>query len=105
MPGLGSMIDAIDFDQAETVIQRLANIAEAVSLQAGVGGCETAGHLISYLADHPRDIEPLLKFGVFELPDDWIHRGSLSYHLSSGRVVRPEHARRARAIKKLERGV
>jgi len=93
----------IDFAQAEMVIDRLAEIAAAMSDQAGVGGMEAAGHLVSYLADHPRDIEPLLRFGVFELPTDWHERGSLTYHARNGKVTHPQYARRARVIASLQR--
>lgn len=98
-----SDVNDIDFEQAAQVIDRLAEIAAAMSVQAGVGGMETAGHLVSYLADHPRDIEPLLRFGVFELPMDWHERGSLTYHACNGKVTHPQHARQARVIKRLER--
>lgn len=91
----------IDFAQAELVIERVAKIAEAFGHQAGVGGMETAGKLVSYLATHPRDIEPLLRFGVFELPMDWHEQGCLTWHVQNGQLVRPEEARRARIIKQL----
>ena len=96
-------VSSIDFDQAEKVIERLAEIAEQFGRAAGIGGMETAGKLVSYLATHPRDIEPLLRFGVFELPDDWHERGCLTWHAKTGEVVHPDKARRARIIKKLER--
>jgi hypothetical protein len=94
----------IDFDQAELVIVRLAQIASAFGQQAGVGGMETAGNLISYLAKHPRDIEPCLRFGIMELPLDWHERGSLTWHAMNGKVVHPDYARRARTIRQLEKG-
>lgn len=87
---------------AKQTIQRLAEVAEAFSGAAGVGGLETAGHLVSYLADHPEHIEPLLRHGIPELPPEWVEHGSLSYHARNGKVVRPETARRARTIKQLE---
>ena len=93
--------DEIDMAQAELVIERIAEIADAFAHMAGVGGCETAGHLISYLTEKPRDIEPLLRFGILELPDDWIERGSLTWHGKNGKVVSPKYARRARIIGKL----
>ena len=93
----------IDFDQAELVIKRIAQLAEAVGKQAGVGGMETAGNLISYLAKHPRDIEPCLRFGIMELPLGWHERGSLTWHEVNWKFVHPDHARRARTIRKLER--
>ncbi|WP_294355849.1 hypothetical protein [uncultured Sphingomonas sp.] len=91
----------IDFAQAELVIARIAEIATAVGWQAGVGGMETAGSIVSYLAKHPRDIEPCLRFGVMELPADWHERGALTWHRQDGKVVSPEWVRRARTIKQL----
>lgn len=98
------MSEGIDMAQAELVIQRIEKIAEAFAMQAGVGGCETAGHLISYLAENPRDIEPLLKFGMMELPDDWIERGQLSHYAQNGKIVRPHQVRQSRVINKLRWG-
>jgi hypothetical protein len=95
--------EGINFAQAELVMERLAAIAEPLAHAAGVGEMETVGHLVSYLIDHPRDIEPCLRFGVSELPDDWIDKGRLSYQARDGKIWRPEKARRARLIKKLEK--
>lgn len=96
-------MDGIDFDQARLVIERIAHIAETTAVQGGVGGSETAGGIISYLAEHPRDIEPCLRFGVLELPLDWVVRGRLSFHGQNGKIWWPEQARRATMIRKLER--
>lgn len=95
----------IDMEQAEVVISRIAEIAEAFAGQANVGGMETAGGLISYLATHPRDIEPLLKHGVMELPMDWLMQGCLSWHGKDGKVIDPDYARRANTIHKLRKEV
>jgi len=93
--------DGIDFAQAELVFERLAELAYPLAHGAGVGEQETVGRLISYLLDHPRDIEPCLRFGISELPDNWIERGRLSYHGGDGKIWRPVDARRARTVKKL----
>jgi len=92
-----------ELEIAQHVIERIAELAEAFGAQAGVGGMEIAGNLISYLAGHPNDIAPLLRFGIFELPDRWFELGSLTWHAweRDGRVVAPDFARRARTIKKL----
>jgi hypothetical protein len=94
--------DGIAFDQAELLFERLAAIAQPMAQQAGVGELETVGHLVSYLLDFPRDIEPLLRFGIGELPDDWISKGRLSYQGIDGKIWRSANARRARVIKGLE---
>ncbi|WP_267395528.1 MULTISPECIES: hypothetical protein [unclassified Sphingomonas] len=93
----------INFAQAELVFERLAQIVEPLATHAGVGEMETVGHLVSYLLDHPRDIEPCLRFGIGELPDDWIEKGRLSYQARDGRIWRPVNARRARLVKSLEK--
>jgi hypothetical protein len=84
------------------LIEFLAVRAEAFAAQAGVGGMETAGGLVSYLALHPEDIEPFLNGGIFELPDDWILQGCLTHHAANGKIVHPETARHARIIKAIK---
>lgn len=93
----------IDFEQAHLTIERIAKLAEAFAAQAGIGGTETAGLIISYLAEHPEDIEPCLRFGVLELPDGWHERGRLTWHGQNGKIVKPAQARRALIIKRLQR--
>jgi len=95
--------EGIDFAQAEVIFERMAAIAEPLAFHAGVGELETVGHLVSYLLDHPRDIEPCLRFGISELPADWIEKGRLSYQARDGKIWRPAKARQARVIKKMER--
>jgi len=91
----------IDFAAAEAVIERIAALAEAFAQKAGVGGMETAGQMVSYLATHPRDIEPCLRFGLMELPADWFQHGCLTWHAANGKIVHPEYARRAAAVRRL----
>jgi hypothetical protein len=55
---------------AQRVIDCIAQMADALGAEAGVGGCESAGHLVSYLNRYPRDTEPCLQFGILELPMD-----------------------------------
>lgn len=86
----------------ERLIMELAKRSELYAMQAGVGGMETAGGIVSYLAAHPDDIEPFLNGGVFELPADWIVQGCLTYHAINGKVTHPETARHARIIKSLK---
>ena len=108
-PGQSSTTHRVAHDYlvefARAVITSIADIAEDLGEQAGVGGMETAGQLVSYLAEHPVQLEPLLKRGVLELPADWFERGTLTWHALDGRVIRPEHARRSRIISKLKKGL
>ena len=87
-------VSKIDFAAAALVIERLAEIAEALGGAAGVEGMQTAGSFVSYLAEHPEDIEPLLRFGASELPDNWIHYGRLTWMGADGKLHHPEDVRR-----------
>lgn len=83
-------------------ITLLAERADTFGAMAGVGGMETAGGLISYLDEHPKDLEPWLNGGFMELPHDWVIRGSLTYHAQNGKVTHPQTARHARIINSLK---
>lgn len=88
---------------AQEVIQHIAKVAAAVGSQANVGGMETAGAILSYLAEHPRDLEPFMNGGIFELPADLHMHGRLTWHGRDGKLHTPEHARRAAIITNLKR--
>jgi hypothetical protein len=83
---------------ARGMIERIAEIAHAVSQQAGVGGMETAGAIVSYLAMHPDDIEPFLNGGFLELPSQLLEKGCLSWHAMNGKIVTPRQSRFGRII-------
>ena len=89
---------------AQEVLDRIAKVATEFAFQAGVGAMETAGGLLGYLVDHPRDLEPFMNGGTMELPDDWFQQHSLTWMAMNGKVTHPADARRARQIKKLARG-
>lgn len=91
---------------AESVIKRIADIAETIAWQAGVGGMETAGAIVSYLAEHPDQIDTLFRDGVFETTHmlaDYPAHGCLTFHGQNGQIVTPAELRRAKLIKKLEK--
>lgn len=89
---------------AQEVIARIAQVAAAVGSQANVGGMETAGAILSYLAEHPRDLEPFMNGGILEIPADfWMH-GKLAWQGGDGKLYTPEYARRAVIVSKLKRG-
>lgn len=95
-----------DSDATEAVkqfLQHVASVANAFAYQAGVGGMETAGGLVSFLARHPEHIPAFANGGAFDLPDDWIENGCLTWQAVNGTIIHPDYARRARAIKRLER--
>lgn len=83
-------------------IQFLARQSEILASQAGVGGMETAGSAISYLAAYPEDIEPFLNGSFLELPPGWHERGCLTWHGTTGQIVSPEFARHARIVSSLK---
>lgn len=85
-------------------IEQLADRSDAFARQAGVGGMETAGHIISYLAENPHHLEPFLNGGIFEFPMNWIEHGRLTYRAINGQIVHPQTARHARIVKKLKGG-
>lgn len=78
-------------------IVKIAHSAHAIGLQAGVGGMETAGAIVSYLAQHQDKIAPF--FSGKESPVDWpnfVHGGFLTWHAAEGdRIVHPSEARAA----------
>ena len=86
-------------------VEAVATRSEGFARQAGIGGMETAGNIMSYLADHPEDIEPFMNGGIFELPMDWFERGRLTWHAANGQVVRPQVARRQRIINRMKKGI
>lgn len=89
-------------DIAQDTILRIAKLADAISMQAGVGGVETAGQVVSYLAAHPEQINAVLEGGICDLPDDWFGSGCLSWHAVNGKVVSPAFYRRSKTIAALK---
>lgn len=87
------------------VIQHIAMHAKAIGQQAGVGAMETAGSIVSFLAAHPKHIEPFLagEESPLDWPTNWIEHGELTWHAQNGKVVSPAFVRRARQIKELTR--
>lgn len=81
----------------EEAIARVAQVAQAIGWQAGVGGMETAGTIVSYLAVHPERIAPFLAEG--ESPVDWpdfVHGGCLTWHAQDGgELIHPTNLQRA----------
>lgn len=87
------------------VIERIANIAETIAAQAGVGGMETAGSIVSFLAEHPERIDGFFSGAdcVLDWPIGWHEQGRLTWHAMNGKIVAPEFARRHRVIKAMEK--
>lgn len=77
----------------EDVIKRIAEIANDVAWQAGVGGLELAGQFISVLAAHPEKIADFMASNMSIVDDDTLlhaENGCLTWHTKSGTVISPE---------------
>ena len=94
---LQALGQGLDADPVAAFIRKVALAAEAIGFQAGVGGMETAGGIISYLAAHPEHIAAFNKNGsVFDLPNDWIIDGCRTWMAADGKIWHPDDARAAR---------
>lgn len=79
-------------------LDAVADRAEDFAWQAGVGGMETAGALISYLSEHPEDIEPFMVGGISELPSNFLLCGRLTWHASKGGAIVEPHEKPRRDV-------
>lgn len=72
------------------VIRRIADAANSIAWQAGVGGMETAGGIVSFLAANPQHIDKFMADGsVIDLPADWHRNGCLTWHGMDGKLHQP----------------
>lgn len=79
---------------AGRVIRYIAAVAHAVGQQAGVGAMETAGSIVSYLAEHPERIEAFMANGsVMDWPARWHVEGCLTWHGADGKIHGPDDVR------------
>jgi len=92
----------IDLDTAKTytpeqVIAIIANHSATTAILAGVGGCETAGNIISTLRANPDLIDEYLAnpAGTFidRISEFRYENGSLSWHAQNGEIVTPPEMR------------
>ena len=76
----------------QKAIARIVNVSRAIGWQAGVGGRETAGAIVSYLATSPDEIAPFVSgdLSPLDFAGDWMRGGCLTWHASHGQVVSPE---------------
>lgn len=83
----------------EDVIKRIAEIANDVAWQAGVGGLELAGQFVSVLAVHPEMIEGFLAGTTSIIDTDALFHaemGCLTWHSKAGPIVSPDDVRAAK---------
>lgn len=92
----------MDEVSAEDFIARAAQVSTVLGEQAGVGGMETAGSIISFLADNPDWLGAFMSAGYFGLPSGFHERGSLTWHGADGKVYSPQFARHGRIIRSLK---
>lgn len=99
-------------ESAQETIAKIAEIAEAVGWQAGVGGMEMAGMIVSVLARHPDLTERFMKegMGAFLDGDEADVRrlspehGRLTFHRAKdGAVSTPEELHIAIEVDTLKR--
>ena len=81
----------------EQVIEIIANHSAAVACLAGVGGCETAGNIISTLHANPELIAEYLAtpsaIHLDQCDRFRYENGSLSWHAMNGQIVHPSELR------------
>lgn len=71
-------------------IERIAAAARAIGFQAGVGGMETAGSIVSFLAANPQHIDSFMAGGsVLDWAPNWHNAGCLTWHGADGRIHQP----------------
>lgn len=88
------------------VIAWIAEVSEAIAWQAGVGAMETAGSIVSYLAEHPEDVDAFMQIGsVLDWPMTWHREGRLSWHGQDGKIYHPEAVRSAMVAKSKSAGI
>lgn len=82
-------------------VRELALASDTFAGMAGVGGVETAGGLISYLAANPEKIDLFMRHGIHGLmdaapggPRDFHAKGCLTWHrMGDGKVTTPQDLR------------
>jgi hypothetical protein len=80
---------------SKDIIAQIVSYAEAIAFQAGVGSSETAGQIVSYLADRP-ELLPSFLAGTLSAIDTGLldyHAGRLSWHGMDGKIYYPDPAR------------
>jgi hypothetical protein len=83
-------------------IERLSDCAEALGEDAGIGGMETAGMVLSFLANRPDWLGAFMKGGITALPSDFFERGLLTFHGADGKVRLPRELRYSRIVAKMK---
>ena len=81
---------------AVEVIQRIAKASATFAHHAGVGGMETAGSIVSFLAANPHRIPDFMAGGsIIDWPIGWHTAGCLSWHGMDGKIHHPAELEQA----------
>lgn len=93
--------------EAQETIRRIAEVADAISWQSGVGGMELAGQIVSVLARHPELVERFLSGGSELMLEGLLgaERGCLTFYNMKGEVTTPHELAASRQVQKLKRAV
>lgn len=87
---------------AAYIIAKIAQAASAIGFQANIGGCETAGMIISYLNEHPDRIPVFLEHGWLEAvgTDDPWAKGCLTWNrMGDGKIATPQDLRISKVVR------
>lgn len=81
---------------AKELLDRIAEVANAVAWQAGVGGMEVAGQIVSGLYANPEHIERFMVEGPELIIDGTLapDKGCLSYTAINGSIMTPAELRK-----------
>jgi hypothetical protein len=85
---------------AKQLLDRVVEVSDAVGLQAGVGGADLAGFIISCLYANPELFTRFMEEGAELILDGSLdpENGALSWSASGNRVVSPHEMRRAKGM-------
>jgi len=88
---------------AQEIIMHIAKEADVKGYLAGVGGCDLAGGIVSYLAKNPDMITAFVNEGMMALPADLWGHGMLTFLTKAGHIGTPQEARIARTVQRMLR--
>lgn len=82
------------------LINRIAEVANAIGHQAGIGASEMAGQIISFLYANPEHIERFMAEGVELFIDGTFafEKGALTYQTADGRILSPAVLREKKGV-------
>ncbi|KQT52246.1 hypothetical protein ASG54_22610 [Aureimonas sp. Leaf460] len=83
---------------AQVTIAQIVAYAENIAWQAGVGSLETAGQIVSFLADRPELLPAFMDGSLSAIDTDLLdhHAGRLTWHGMDGKVYAPDPAKAGR---------